>query len=516
MSDLLLALDVGTQSVRALLFDANGEMAARAQVAIEPYVAPQPGWAEQDPDVYWRALGTACAELWAAQDPARVAALALTTQRATTVVVDAHGAPLRDAIVWLDQRRSRGLPPVGGWWGAAFKLAGVAGTVATFQAAAPDNWLAAHQPDLWARVHKCLLLSGYLSWRLCGEFVDAEAAQVGYIPFDYKRLRWASGKDWKWRAMAVRRAQLPELVPSGQPLGELTAEAAGHLGLAPGLALIAAGADKACEVLGSGCVAPNQASLSFGTTATVNSCRERYLEVTRHVPPYPAALPGVYANEVQIYRGFWLVSWFKQEFARHEQQLAAQRGVAPEALFDELIADIPPGSQGLILQPTWSPGVRIPGPEAKGAIIGFGDVHTRAHLYRAILEGLVYGLREGAERIQRRGRVAIDCLRVAGGGSQSDAAMQITADVFAMPAERPHVYEASGLGAAINAAVGLGWYPDHRAAVAAMTRPGRRFEPNPAAARIYEQLYRRVYRKLYRRLKPAYEDIREITGYPES
>jgi sugar (pentulose or hexulose) kinase len=169
---------------------------------------------------------------------------------------------------------------------------------------------------------------------------------------------------------------------------------------------------------------------------------------------------------------------------------------------------------GLTLQPYWSPGVRDPGPEAKGAIIGFGDVHTRAHIYRAILEGLAYALRQGREQIEKRTRRKITRLVIAGGGSQSDAAMQITADIFGLPAERPHVYEASALGAAMNVAVGLGLYPDYAAAVRAMTRTGRVFQPNADSRRIYERLYRRVYTKMYRQLQPLYREIREITGYP--
>ena len=211
-----------------------------------------------------------------------------------------------------------------------------------------------------------------------------------------------------------------------------------------------------------------------------------------------------------------MVSWFKQQFGKREAEIAKERGIAPEALFDELIKDIPPGSMGLTLQPFWSPGVRDPGPEAKGAIIGFGDVHTRAHIYRAILEGLIYALRDGAERIEKRGKVKITTLRIAGGGSQSDMAMQIAADIFGMPAERPHVYEASGLGAAINVAVGLGVYADYPQAVAAMTRAGEVFHPQPQAQHTYNELFRRVYQRMYARLQPLYEDIREITGYPPS
>ena len=183
-----------------------------------------------------------------------------------------------------------------------------------------------------------------------------------------------------------------------------------------------------------------------------------------------------------------MVSWFKQQFGHREMAIADERGIEPEVLFDELVSEIPPGSMGLILQPYWSPGVKVPGPEAKGAIIGFGDVHTRAHIYRAILEGLAYALREGKERTERRTRVKIEELRVAGGGSQSDVAMQITADVFGLPTGRPHVYEASGLGAAIDAAVGLGLHPDFETAVREMTRVGRVVEPDAEVRRVYDEL----------------------------
>jgi sugar (pentulose or hexulose) kinase len=208
-----------------------------------------------------------------------------------------------------------------------------------------------------------------------------------------------------------------------------------------------------------------------------------------------------------------MVSWFKKEFGLRGQQIARERGMAPEALFDELIRDIPPGAMGLTLQPYWSPGINTDA-DAKGAIIGFGDVHTRAHIYRAILEGLAYGLKEGLLVLQRRNKVPISALRVSGGGSQSDAAMQITADIFNLPAARPHTYETSALGAAIDAAVGLKLHPDFDSAVGAMTRVTDVFEPIPGNRDLYRELFEKVYRRLYRRLKPIYNDIRKITGYP--
>ena len=514
MGELILAIDNGTQSIRALIFDPRGNLRAKTRVMIEPYFSRQPGWAEQDPDYFWQALCRACRQLWEETDirPEALAGVALTTQRATVVNLDREGRPLRPAIVWLDQRRTEGLEPLGGLWGMAFRLSGMRETVAYFQAEAEAVWLAHNQREIWKKTYKYLFLSGYLTYRLTGEYRDSTSSQVGYIPFDYKRLRWAGPWDWKWKLLPVRKEMLPELVPPAAEIGRITPRAAGETGLPAGLPVIAAAADKACEVIGAGCLEPHIGCLSYGTTATINTTHRRYIEAIPLIPPYPAAVPGAYSLEIMIYRGYWMVCWFKREFAHNGEKLARERGLDPEVLFDDLVRQVPPGSMGLILQPYWSPGVKIPGPEAKGAVIGFADVHDRAHLYRAILEGLAYALREGKERSEKRSGVPITELRVAGGGSQSDAALQLTADIFGIPAVRPHLYETSGLGAAIDAAVGLKLHPDFTAAIAAMTRLGRVFEPHPDHREIYEQLYNRVYLQMYRRLKPLYEEIRKITG----
>ena len=515
-SDQILAIDVGTQSVRALVFDPAGALVAAARIPIQPYVSPRPGWAEQDPELHWRTLGDACRQVLA--DPAvrrdAIAGIAITTQRSTVVVTDEGGRPLRPAIVWLDQRRTDGLPFVGGATGLAFRALGLRDTVAGFMADCEANWLRANEPETWQAIRHYLGLSGFLLYRLTGRFVDSAASQVGFLPFDFKRQTWAPEGDWKWFAAPVDPSWLPELIPSTARLGELTAVAAEATGLLPGLPIIAAAADKACEVLGSGALTLDTASLSYGTTATVNTTTPRYIEPIRFLPPFPAAIPGEWTMEIQIYRGYWMVEWFKREFGHREVAIADAGGLEPEVLFDELVRAVPAGSMGLMLQPYWSPGVRIPGPEAKGAIIGFGDVHTRAHLYRAILEGLAYALREGAERTAKRTGVPLTSLRIAGGGSQSPAAVQLTADVFGLPVARAHTHEASGLGAAIDAAVGLGLHRDVRTAAAEMVRIGEVRDPDPATHAIYDELYRGVYRPMYGRLRPLYREIRRITGYP--
>jgi len=514
----ILAIDSGTQSVRALLFDLQGQLLDKAQVAMDAYQSPQAGWVECEPEAFWQALCRACQQLLASTQVPKsaIAGVIVTTQRGTTVALDKQGKSLRPAIIWLDQRRADRVPPLKWWWRAAFRVIGMTDAVRHFQKEAEANWIAQHQPELWAQVDKYLLLSGYLNYRLTGRFVDSVGAQVGYVPFDYKKGCWAAPGDWKWQALAIRRSMLNELVPSGTQIGQISASVARQTGLPEGLPVLAGAADKACEVLGSGCLTPEVACLSFGTTATINTTTTRYLEATRFVPPYPAALAQHYNTEIQITRGFWMVNWFKEEFGLHERQLAAQRGVAPETLFDALVNAVPPGAQGLMLQPFWNPGIKIPGPEAKGAIIGFGDVHQRAHLYRAILEGLSYALREAKERIERRSGQHITQLRVSGGGSQSDAAMQITANVFNLPCARAHLFETSGLGAAIVAAVSLKLYPDFATALARMTRVGKTFLPEPVHAHTYDQLYRQVYCHMYGRLQPLYLAIRKITGYPNA
>lgn len=498
-----------------MVFTPQGDLVAKSQVPIEAYYSRQPGWAEQQCDYFWTQLCLACQQLWE-QNPnikQQLAAVSITTQRATIVCLDKNMKPVRPAIIWLDRRETKQYKKPPAWLRLVGLVYGGA-TIRRFQQKAECNWLAVDEPDNWAATAHYLLLSGYLSWRLTGNLVDAIPSQVGYLPFDFKRQDWAKANDIKWQLLRVRRHQLPDLVAAGDSLGVISSAAALDTGIPQGLQCIAAGADKACEVLGSGAVEPSTACLSYGTTATLNTCNHRYVESMPLVPAYAAAMPDYYNTEVIVQRGYWMVNWFKREFAAAEVLEAEHLGIQPEALFDDLLKKSPPGALGLMLQPFWNPGVRVPGPEAKGAIIGFGDVHTRAHLYRAIIEGIGYALRDGLERVQKRNRVPITLLRVSGGGSQSDEVLAITANLFNLPVERPHTFETSGLGAAINAAVGIGLYSSHKQAVAAMTRSGKRFEPDATTAKQYQALYRNVYLKLYPKLAPLYRQIRRITGYP--
>lgn len=507
----LLALDNGTQSVRALLFAADGQLHFKYQVPLEPPFETGPdGRAELAPQRFWEALCKACRGVLreSGVSPSAIAGAALTTQRSTLLHLDSHWQPLRPAIIWPDKRRASRLPPLSWPWRLALALAGQLSTVRYFQAEAELNWVAQHQPELHRQTAHVGLLSAWLTAKLTGHFRDAVASQVGYLPFSYRHQQWARRWDWKWQALAVRPEQLPELVPPGQPLGALSAAAAKATGLPEGLVLFAAGGDKQAEVAGAGVIDQHSASISLGTTATIIGISERYREAVRFLPPYPALVPGHYCLEMQLNRGFWLVNWLLREFGHAECQAAQAQATLPEEQLEPLLAKVAPGSDGLVFDPHVAPGIIYPGPEARGALVGLSDQHTRAHLYRAVIEGIAYALRQGKERIEKALGQPLLRIRVSGGGSQSDQVMQILADVLAVEVERPHTYEASGLGAAMAAAVGLGWYPDFALASRAMCHSGQRFLPDPANVLTYEQLYREIYRPLYGKLRPLYKRIK--------
>ena len=510
--DLILTIDNGTQSVRALAFDLKGNLIAKAAVKLDGYTSAKPGWMEHDVDGFWQALSAACKALWdqGIVTPAQMRGLVITTQRASLINLDATGQPLRPAMIWADQRRTAEPPEMAFKWKLLFGALGLTKTIHAFAAEAESRWIVQNQPEIWAKTSKFLLLSGYLNYRFTGRFADGIGSQVGYIPFDYRKMRWADASDWKWQVLGIPPEMLPELVEACGLIGTVTPQASADTGIPEGLPVIAGASDKACEVLGSGALSPEIGAVSCGTSATINIMSKRYVEALPFVPPYPAAIPGMYNTEVQVMRGYWMVSWFARQFGLIEQQRGAGEGQPPEAYFDELIESTPPGAEGLILQPFWNPGVKEPGPEARGSVIGFTDTHTRAHLYRAIIEGLGYALREGRDRLQKRSKVPMTSLRVAGGGAQSDAVMQIIADIFNLPATRPSLYEASGLGAAMIGVVGLGLHADFATAAKAMTSAGRTFTPNPANAALYDRIYRKVYSRLYRQLKPLFDELKNI------
>ena len=513
----VIAIDTGTQSIRAAIIDLQGNICEIEKTEIEAYFSDQVGYAEQDPEYFWEKLCETTQRLIKNSNIPKeeIKGMSITSQRGTVVNLDKNGKALRPAIIWLDQRKAKLDQWPTGIVKTGLKILGLHESITHAIKDGESNWIKQNQSEIWKKTHKYIFLSGFFNQRFTGKYTDSTGNMVGYIPFNYKKQQWCKAGEMNTKLFPIEPYKLVDLVKPSELIGHITKEAAQQTGLPENLPLIAAAADKACEVLGSGCISPEIACLSYGTTATIETVNKKYIEVLKFFPPYPSAIPNHFNTEVMIYRGYWMINWFKKEFGHKEVELAKTTGKTAEELFDEMIKDIPAGSMGLTLQPYWSPGTKIPGIEAKGAIIGFGDVHTRAHLYRSILEGLTYALKEGAIRTEKRTGVKIEKLRVAGGGSQSKNALQMTADIFNIPVEKPHTYETSALGAAINCAVGLKLYPNFETAIDNMCRIGETYHPNAENRDIYEKLYNKIYKKMYKRLQPLYEDIRDITNYPE-
>lgn len=237
---------------------------------LNPIIQKKPGWAEQDGNYFWEKLCEAINNLWKnGFSPEQIIGIGVTTQRATMLAVDKNGNPLRPAIVWLDQRKSRCYPPLGAYT-LLFKLLGIHSSIKYFQDKAPINWIYKNEMDVWKNMYKYLSLSGYLNFKLTGEFKDSVANQVGYLPFDFKRHKWANGLDWKWKALMLKRYHLPDLVRPSELIGYVTEKASMDTGLKKNTPVYATASDKACEVLGCGCMDLDQGCLGYGTTATIN------------------------------------------------------------------------------------------------------------------------------------------------------------------------------------------------------------------------------------------------------
>ena len=522
MEKVILTIDCGTQSLRVLVFSPEGELLEKVKSEYEPYFSLKPGWAEQDPEIFWNSLCKACNSI-RAKNPflfSKIAGVGITAQRDSMINVDGKGRPLRPAIIWLDQRKAQRVYYPKGLMKLIYLIVGMDETITKAQVHGKCNWIKQNQPLIWQKTYKYLQVSGFLNFMLTGIFTDSTASQIGHIPFDYKKQGWSPKSHINTLTFPVEREKLVELVKPGETVGKVTGKASAETAIPEGIPVIACGSDKGCETIGMGVINEEMASLSFGTTATVQTTTGRYFEPIRFMPAYPAPIPGHYNPEVEIFRGYWMITWFKNEFGQNEVIEAGKTGVPPEEMLNRLLTKVPPGSMGLVVQPYWAPGLK--NPSAKGAIIGFGDVHKRfgdvhkrAHVYRAVIEGLAYALLDGLHKIEKVGKCKVLKIAISGGASKSDVICQISADIFGLPLVRGRTHETAGLGAAIVTACGLSMYPSFETAIEKMVKYDSVFEPDPENVEIYRSIYKKVYQKMYRSLSPLYKELREITGYPE-
>ena len=510
---LMLTIDFGTQSVRAAVFDKKGETVCLYKKQYEPaYHSPKPGYAEQDPFYYYECMAEVTNKLAKEHGDlfGRIVGMTISFFRDSIVIMDKDNKVLRPAILWLDERRAEGKQKLPAFSRFLFKLVGMTPTIELNRKRSMAVWIQENEPELWAKTDKFMMLSTFINMQILGDYVDTPAAQAGHVPIDFKHRQWyKKDNHLKGQIFGVPRRMLCRLVPAGEVMGEITEEASKKTGLPKGLKVFAAGSDKSSETLGLGAMDGKTAAISYGTACTVEVTTKKYSDAEPFLPAYPALVKDYYNLDVQVYRGYWMLNWFSKEFGANESLEAhIQKKLAVQILDDEM-TKIAPGCDGLVLQPYWGAGLRRP--LAKGAIIGFSDLHTRVHLYRAIIEGIAYCLREGLELFEKkRLHHKVEAIRISGGGSQSDAVCQITADIFGLPVSRVQTFETSSLGAAIAGFIAAKEFDNVDDAVKAMVHKGKEFKPNMEAHEKYNYLFEKAYMKMYPRLKNIYRDIKEF------
>ncbi len=510
MENLILTIDCGTQSLRLMIFDKKGHLLAIQQEKYEPYYSDVIGKCEKNPRDYFDAFITGAKKLSSNPYYKDITSIIVTTIRDTGVFLDKDGKVLRNSIHFLDTREAKNVSDIPMKFALPSKLVGMYDPIMTNKRQSTTNWVRENQPEIWEKTEHYLLLSGYFNYMLTGKYIDSKSNQIGHIPINFKTGTWDKKGGLFYDLFPIEPEKLPEIVPTGNIIGTLKKEIAEEIGLSKDIKVIAGSSDKACETLGTGCIDPSGMSISFGTAATIQTTTKNYIEPVPFLPSYPASIPGRFNPEINIYRGYWMISWFKREFSSEEIAQAKKLGISPEEILNERISEIPAGSEGLLLQPYWKP--ELKNPDARGAILGFTDGHNKYHIYRAIIEGINFALLEGMKKIEKKTKIKAEKIYVSGGGAKSDVICQITADMFNTKVVRGETSENSGLGSAIIAAVALGEYPTYEEAVKNMVRAKKEFIPNPENVEIYSKIFNNTYRKIYAKLKPIYKSIRKNLG----
>ena len=512
MSDkLILTIDFGTQSVRASLFSSEGECLAHEKETYDPaYYSIKPNYAEQDPHSYYECLCKCTNRLSSSHKDLmdRVAGITLTCFRDSAVMLDKDGNVIRPMILWLDQRTAKCENKLPAFHRFLFALVGKTDTIDANRKRSMANWIKENEPENWEKCVKWLPVSTYFHYLLTGEMKDSASNASGHYPINFKKGAWYKNPDkhLQGQIFGLSEDKLPELVPPGSIIGKITEKASRETGIPEGIILYSCGSDKSCETLGLGVIDDSVAALSYGTACTVETTVKKYVESEPFLPAFPAPIKGGYYNmDVQIYRGYWMINWFLKEFAGQKID-DVMSGDFDADLLNSKLKEVPPGCDGLVLQPYWGPGLARP--NAKGAVVGFSDSSTQEHFYRAIIEGICYALRESLEHFEKKLHHPINNLRISGGGSKSDEICQITADVFARPVTRVQTTETCSLGAAITGFMAIGEFANAEDAVKSMVKPAKTFEPNLENKKTYDYLFYKVYKSMFPSLDKTYTRIK--------
>jgi xylulokinase len=481
---LFLGIDVGTSAVKVLAITSRGDVAHQASAPLTMQT-PRPGWAEQSPDAWWEAVVSALTQIarGAPDVSARVVAIGLSGQMHSSVFLDRDGKVVRPALLWCDARTADECREITERAGGEQSLREWVRNAAFEGFTLPKIlWLRKHEPESFRRVTKVMLAKDYVRFRLTGAMATEPSDASGTLMFDPARGAWSEPM---LRAVDLPRTLLPDVGASSGVLGHVTKEIAELTGLREGTPVVGGGADNACGAAGVGVVTPGQAVASWGTSGTV-------LAPTSE----PLVDPGLRAHTFcHVQPNLWYVmgvvltaggafGWYMDQAARElpENERAKQ--------LDDEAKSVAPGADGVLFLP-YLQGDRTPHRDAaaRGAFVGLSLAHTRAHMTRAVLEGVCFAMRDSLTILQELG-VRPESLLLTGGGAKSPFVRRLQADIYGMPVCTVNREEGPAYGAALLGAVGVGKFTDIGSAASATLARGPLEQPSHDA-REYEKFYAR-------------------------
>jgi sugar (pentulose or hexulose) kinase len=500
--EYILTLDAGTTASKIALFNTKGELLG---ISTKEYtlLTPTALAVELPAETFWKSFKEGVNEVLEQTkvNPEDIKALGISAQGETLFFVDKDGNPLRNAIIWLDNRAQEEADILSDKFDPdqhSFKISGQVKIVPTWPAS-KIFWLKRNEKNIFDRVDKYLLIEDYLIHRMTGELVAEGSLLCSTLYWNIiTKKYWDEMLDF----LEITEDQLPTIKESGESVGELKPEVAKELGLSTKTMITTGALDQVCGAIGVGNVQPGIFSENTGAALAICAVLEKPIfDKEGRMPIHYYGIPDTYMAHT-FTTGGMVLRWYRDNFAKEEMSVAELLETDPYNVIGEEVAQVPPASDGLVMLPHLQ-GAMAPeaNPRAKGVFFGFTLKHTRAHFARAIMEAIAFIVRRNIDVLEDM-KIPVKEIRVLGGGARSAVWNQIKADITRKTVYQTEIEEAASLGAAILAGKAVGIYKDVREAASKMVSIKKKYDPNPENFEVYG--------KAYQKYVQLYEDLCEL------
>lgn len=502
MPQHVLGIDVGTGGTRAVIMNESGRIVASATEEHAPFASPQIGWAEQSPQDWWRATKIAIRKALQIANLRgdEISCVGFSGQMHGAVMLDSSGQPVRPALIWCDVRTEKQCHELNNRIGAGKLIQLTCNPALANFTLTKLMWTRENEPENWARVRYVMLPKDYVRLNLTGERATDLADASGTLMLDVANRKWSSEV---LRSVEMDQSLLPQLFESSEICAKISAAGAEATGLKSGTPVVAGAGDQAAGAVGMGIASPGAVSATIGTSGVVFAATDRpALDLKGRLHTFCHAIPGRWHVMGVTQAAGLSLRWFRDCFGGKSSEETFRQNESSYDLLTAEAATVPPGAEGLL----WAPylmGERTPhlDPNARAALIGLTASHTRAHMIRAILEGVAFSLRD-TFTIFREMNVPVNRIRLGGGGARSPLWRQIQADIYSHEVEIVEAEEGAAYGAAMLAGVGAKIWPTVDAACDSVVRVVNRVTPNAATAALMNASYEK-----YGRIYPAMKSI---------